>query len=251
MTTTPPNPQTISKRQEPIRILDMLKHPTQGTTSLYLVRHGQTAGNVNHQLVGSTDMPLNELGERQATQVGTHFESIELDAVLTSPLRRAQTTAERIATATGRNAETIPGLTEMSFGEWEGMTIAQIMAKFPEAAARIDDLTDMDFEYPGGDHRQRFHERTLAVFTGILERYTAHSVAAICHGGVIGSFLAQIEGGQPNDFVRYAVRNCSVTHLEITPDATHVHLWDHVDHLDEVAHAPLKLTPSMAGADES
>src|SRR5690606_21038559 len=101
-------------------------------TELYLVRHGQTSANVNHLLVGATDIPLDPLGERQAHQVGKRFSNIPVDAVLTSPLQRARRTAEAIAHTTGHNPQVVPGLSEIDFGRMEGLTIEQVLAQFPE-----------------------------------------------------------------------------------------------------------------------
>ncbi len=226
-----------------VRALDLLKHPTQGETTLYLIRHGQTLANLNHQLVGTTDIPLDPLGERQARWVANRMRGIRLDALLSSPLHRARATAAEITSTTGLEPEIVPGLSEMHFGDAEGLTIEQVIMQFPKIAPVLDDIDDVAFAWPGGDSRTGFHQRVLATFLGILERYERQHVAVVCHGGVIGSIFAQIEGGSPNDFARYAVANCSITHLVVTPDHTEVHLWNETDHLEEVQRTPLRLRP--------
>lgn len=228
---------------------DILKHPKQGQTGLYLVRHGQTNANVLHQLVGSTDIPLDPLGERQAEQVGSRFKDIPIDAIVTSPLQRARRTAEAISRVTRCAPRIVPGLTEIDFGEIEGLTIQQVMEQFPHLRNHIDDVHDLDLAWPGGESRRGFHERVMATFLGIIEEYESQSVAVVCHGGVIGSFYAQLERGPHNDLARYAVANCSVTHMVVTPEQTHIHLWNDVAHLDEYQAGPLKLTPSLATDD--
>lgn len=224
-----------------VRALDLLRHPTQGETTLYLIRHGQTLANLNHQLVGTTDIPLDPLGERQARWVAERMREVHLDALLSSPLHRARATAAEITGTKGLEPEIVPGLSEMHFGDAEGLTIDQVIMQFPEIAPVLDDIDDVAFAWPGGDSRAGFHQRVLATFLGILERYERQHVAVVCHGGVIGSIFAQIEGGSPNDFTRYAVANCSITHLVVTPDHTQVHLWNEIGHLKEVQRAPLRL----------
>jgi 2,3-bisphosphoglycerate-dependent phosphoglycerate mutase len=239
---------TFATRQydQPVRASDILKHPRQGTTELFLVRHGQTSANVNHQLVGSTDIPLDPLGERQAVQVGARFSSIRIDAIVTSPLQRARHTAAEIARSTGHDPVVVPGLAEIDFGHIEGLTIQQVLDQFPEMRKQLDDLHDMDLGWPGGETRRGFHTRVITTFLGIVEHFENQSVAVVCHGGVIGSFYAQLEAGPQNDLVRYAVANCSVTHLVVTPEQTLIHMWNDIGHLDEVLPGPLRLSPSLA-----
>lgn len=234
---------SIFSHDSGVRALDLLKHPTQGETTLYLIRHGQTLANLNHQLVGTTDIPLDPLGERQARWVANRMRGIRLDALLSSPLHRARATAAEITSTTGLEPEIVPGLSEMHFGDAEGLTIEQVIMQFPEIAPVLDDIDDVAFAWPGGDSRTGFHQRVLATFLGILERYERQHVAVVCHGGVIGSIFAQIEGGSPNDFARYAMANCSITHLVVTSDHTEVHLWNETDHLEEVQRTPLRLRP--------
>lgn len=222
-----------------LRALDLLRHPTQGETTLYLIRHGQTAANINQQLVGLTDTPLDALGLRQAREVAERLRHVRIDALLTSPLSRAVATAGEITRTTGLPGEVVPGLSEMHFGAAEGLTLAQVLVQFPEVRPLLDDIDDASFAWPGGDSRHGFHQRVLATFLGILERFERRHVAVVCHGGVIGSFFAQIEGGAPNDYARYAVANCSVTHLVVTRDHTQVHLWNDVAHLSDVELHPV------------
>ncbi|HLU37435.1 MAG TPA: histidine phosphatase family protein, partial [Thermomicrobiales bacterium] len=61
---------------EQLTVSDLLKHPSNGQTELYLVRHGQTAGNVRDLFIGQTDMPLDDVGERQAMELGRRFRDI-------------------------------------------------------------------------------------------------------------------------------------------------------------------------------
>src|SRR3712207_6207211 len=77
-------------------------HPSGGETTLYLVRHGRTNGNVQKQFQGSTDSPLDPLGLRQAERIA-HRLSLEAraDAIVSSPLIRARTTAEIIGKRMG------------------------------------------------------------------------------------------------------------------------------------------------------
>ena len=235
---------TRSDRPAPQQILELLRHPSRSETTLLLIRHGQTEANINKLLVGLTDVPLDPLGVAQARRIGEHMRTVPIDALVTSPLKRARDTAHQISLVTGKTPEVVPGLSEMNFGRAEGMTMEQVIQQFTELRTLQEDVDDDTFAWPDGDHRMGFHERVYATFLGLIERYDRQRVAVVCHGGVIGSFFAQIEGGSPNDFARYAVANCSITHLVVTPDHTEVHLWNDISHLDEVHHQPWGIYPS-------
>lgn len=220
--------------REHLRVSDVLTHPTKGQTELYLVRHGQTAGNANGLFIGATDIPLDELGERQAQELGARFRGIELDDVLTSPLQRARRTAEAIGVVSGHTPIVVPGLSEMDFGEAEGLTFQQVIEQFPELRDDLASIANLDLAFPGGESRRTFAERVIAAFLGIIERYEGKTVAAVAHGGVIGSFYAQLHRNPDPDLALYAVANCSVSHVIVTPDHTRIELWNDVSHLTEV-----------------
>lgn len=217
-----------------LTVSDLLTHPTQGQTDVYLVRHGQTTGNVQRLFIGQTDMPLDEFGQRQAHELGHRFRDIALDGLMTSPLQRARRTADAIARVTGREPVVVPGLSEINFGEAEGLSYGQVVEQFPELKDDLRNLENMDFAFPGGESRGMFNERVTAAFLGIIERFEGKTVAAVAHGGVIGSFYAQLDPGPRNDMAKYAVANCSVGHLVVAADHTRVELWNDVSHLTHV-----------------
>lgn len=212
-----------------------VQHPSGGRTSLYLVRHGRTLGNVQRVLCGSTDVPLDELGVRQADLVAKRMAKIvNPDVIVASPLQRARVTAEKIASAVSQVPVIRPNLTEWDFGVAEGMTFDQVAEQLPEIAIRFANVDDWDVGWPGGETRRQFHQRVYQEFLDILQHHHDHTVVAVAHGGVFGSLLAQIQGNHPNDWRFYEIRNCSITHLEVSVDDTAVHLMNDVEHLRDL-----------------
>lgn len=228
------------------RVYDRLRHATPGSTHLYLVRHGQTAGNVGQQLIGHTDMPLDELGLRQARQVGLHMQSLPLDAIVSSPLTRAYVTALEIAGHQRIDVEVDDRLREMHFGYAEGLTMIEAVERYPAIMALQADPLDEDFAWPGGDIRSGFHAAVMATFADIASAHLGRHTAVVCHGGVIGSLLAQLDGGSPNDHLAYPVANCSVTHLEVHLGGTTAHRLNDIGHLDVVHTEPWTWTTASA-----
>jgi broad specificity phosphatase PhoE len=213
-----------------------LRHPAQGETTLYLVRHGQTDSNVRKLLHGSTDVPLDARGLLQAQLVADRLSrEVNADVLISSPLDRALTTARIIGERIGLEPEIKPGLSEMDFGELEGVVIDAIAEDYPEIAERLFDFDDFELTWPNGESRRQFHTRVFATFQTILEDYASHSVVVVAHGGVIGSLIAQIEGVSPNNWLAYQIANCGLSHLHITSDHTAVHCVSDVVHLESLA----------------
>lgn len=148
---------------------------------LYLVRHGETDWNLQRKIQGSTDIPLNATGREQAATTGALLSSRAWDAVLASPLSRAFETASIIADAVGLPAPTaVPDLVERNYGEAEGLTDAEIEARFPGPV-------------PGQETRQHVVERVLPALMEIAESHPDRAVIVVSHGGVIRGVLNAID----------------------------------------------------------
>lgn len=223
-------PSTI---EQPFPSRHPVAHPSGGRTELFLVRHGRTLGNVQHVLVGSTDIPLDELGVQQAELVGSRLAGdVSADVLLSSPLQRARVTAQAIGNKMGLNPVIRPKLAEWNFGAAEGLSFDVLATQHPELAARFGDIEDFDVGWPGGETRREFHDRVYDEFLSILHAYESHTLIVVAHGGVFGSLLAQIQGKSPNDWLQYTIHNCSITHLEVSVEDTAVHLLNDIEHLN-------------------
>ena len=97
---------------------------------LYMMRHGETVWNTERRYQGMTDIELSQTGIKQAECAAKRFENIEIDKIYCSPLKRAMATAKPIAKA--KKLDIIPeeNFREIHFGEWEGMTVPELKAKY-------------------------------------------------------------------------------------------------------------------------
>ncbi len=98
--------------------------------SVYLARHGETEWTVSKQHTGKTDLPLTERGERNARALAGRLKGMTFGHVLTSPLRRASRTCE--LAGFGKVAVVDPDLIEWDYGEYEGLTTADIRKRRPD-----------------------------------------------------------------------------------------------------------------------
>jgi len=97
---------------------------------LFLVRHGQTPWTISRQYTGHTDIPLTPRGERDAIEVAHKLNTADFKSVLTSPLQRARRTCE-LAGFAARAFTIEPDLMEWNYGEYDGMTGAQVRERRP------------------------------------------------------------------------------------------------------------------------
>lgn len=208
-------------------------HPTGGRTRLILVRHGQTAGNAQGLLHGHTDLALNDTGIRQAELVAEHIlANFLIESVISSPLQRAISTAGLIAGKFGLTVDLHEGLLEMNFGDLEGISVQELLASYPDLAAKAFDPSNRDLQWPNGESRAGFHLRVMEAFAAITASYDQRTVAIVSHNGVLGSFLAQVRGQSPDNWQSYRLANCSVSMVDVDADGTEVHLVNASDHLE-------------------
>jgi broad specificity phosphatase PhoE len=233
-----------------IRRFETFRHEHDTSTHLYLIRHGQTEANVRHQLAGHLDVPLDDLGVQQAKQVGLRMKEVRLDAIISSPLQRARITASEVAAHQRMDLVLEERLREIHFGHAEGLTLAEAADRFPELLRLRDNPFDDQFGWPGGDVRADFNLRIFSTISEIAYTWRERHVAIVCHGGVIGSFIAQLDGGSPNDYESYPIANCSVTHLEVTSSGTMAHLLNDIAHLDVVRTEPFNYATMVANTSD-
>jgi len=169
---------------------------------IYLVRHGQTEFNREGRYQGRVDSPLTDLGVAQAGAVGERLRSIAADeggawTIETSPLGRARRTADIIAAITGLPEPAIdPRLIEVSYGELEGLTRAQIDARWPDLALR-----DSAFGHaPGGETMDELLARVTAWLED-AERDPALRRIAVSHAS-FGRVLRGVYAGLPVEAMR-------------------------------------------------
>lgn len=203
-------------------------------THLFLIRHGETDSNVAGYFHGSTDVPLNNRGLRQADLVAERVATLDaLSALHASPLMRAAATAQAISTRTGLEPRFHHGLAEMHFGDAEGLTMELMAQNYPELAREMEDYTNIHARFPNGESRYEFHTRVRTTVDEIASQHLGERIVVVAHGGVIGSLVAQLLN-EPNDWRRYPIRNCSVTHIELAVDGPVAHLMNDTVHLEQL-----------------
>lgn len=160
---------------------------------IYLVRHGETLWNSTMRFQGATDIELSAKGLLQAEQLAAGLKDKKIDAVYASDLKRAIKTASFLAKEKGLTVNSEPGIKEMCFGEWEGLTRSQIDEKWPGMLEVF--LKDPgEFESPGGESFVKLQQRSCLAFYNIAKKHKQENILIVSHGGTIRAILADLLG---------------------------------------------------------
>jgi broad specificity phosphatase PhoE len=162
-------------------------------TLLLLVRHGETDWNREGRYQGQADPPLNETGRAQAESLARQLEGRSLEAIYSSDLQRAYDTARRIASRLGLPLQVDRRLREINQGEWEGMLVTDIMARYPtEWASRQQDR--LHTRPPGGETLVELAQRLWVAVDEIALRYPVGPVLIVSHGLALATLLCRVDG---------------------------------------------------------
>ena len=239
--------------------------------TLWVVRHGQSAGNVALEEAEAqglerldlahrdVDVPLSELGERQAEALGAWIAEQPEDerptVVYTSPYVRARQTADIALKAAGLDLPRVVDerLREREFGAWDGLTRRGITAKFPEESERRTQLGKFYHRPPGGESWTDVLQRLRAALDDVRTDAQGERVMLVAHQVVVLLTRYVLEGMDEQSVLELdaegEVINCSVTSYRYDRDAGRLRLERYneaapVEEQDE----PVTAEPDAPGA---
>src|SRR5690349_8892340 len=170
-------------------------NPTTDPTTTILLRHGDTRLSPEHRFSGLRDLPLSAVGTRQAkAAAGRLATGAPIDAVVSSPLRRAVATAAIAAGELGLAAVIDDDLRETDFGDWEGFTLAEIQQRWPTAAAAW--RRDPERAPPGGESFADTAHRVDRACDRLLRDHGGQTVLVVSHITPIRSCCAGLSASR-------------------------------------------------------
>jgi broad specificity phosphatase PhoE len=149
-------------------------------TSIYLVRHGQTAWNKEEIFRGRIDIPLNEMGFREAELVGEYLKGRDIHVIYSSPLLRAKETARRIAQVFNLKVQTLGGIIDMNFGKWEGHPLKEVQIHDEELYQQWRKLPHR-VRLPGGESLDEVRIRAMAALGAVVESHHGNNIVLVSH----------------------------------------------------------------------
>jgi broad specificity phosphatase PhoE len=206
-------------------------------SELFIIRHAQSAGNVAREralasgahvielAMRDCDVPLSELGERQAAALGTwcarHLEPI--DAIITSPYVRAQETAAIALRASGWSvpAEIDERLREKEFGTLDRLTHTGILERYPEQAELRRVIGKFYYRPPGGESWTDVILRLRSLVESLTREHAGRRVAIVTHQVIVLCLRYLFEKLTEAQLLAIDaaadVANCAVTTYELDP----------------------------------
>ena len=185
------------------------------TPEVWLVRHGETEWSAAGRHTGSTDLPLTEHGKQDARAVAPALREHTFAAVLTSPLRRARETCELAGLA--GSAQVVDDLREWAYGDYEGLTTAQIRESRPDWTVWRDGC-------PGGESAADVGARVDSVIARL--RGIDGDVAVFAHGHLLRVLGARWCGLEPEAGAALALDTATLCRLGWEREQAVVRMWN-------------------------
>ncbi|MEP9382861.1 bifunctional RNase H/acid phosphatase [Nocardioides sp. KR10-350] len=208
----------VEAQQPPARGWSM---PGATATTLVVVRHGVTPHTAAKRFSGGLggDNPgLSDDGRSQIRATADWISPIadRVGAVVASPVRRTRESADIIAETLGVPVEEEPGFAETEFGEWDGLTLAEIDERFPGELKQW--FSSMDYAPPGGESFTTVQKRVLDGLDRLLTRHAGETVVVVSHVTPIKLLVARVVGAGLDAGFRMELSPASVTVLAFYDD---------------------------------
>lgn len=206
-------------------------------TRILAVRHGQTAWNADSRIQGHTDIALDDVGRWQAGRLAVALADEPLHAVYSSDLSRARQTAAPLAARAGLELRIDAGLRERGFGDFEGLSFAQIEQRWPAQAARWR-RREPDFGPGGGEVLREFRARVVAAVERLARAHRGECIALVTHGGVLDLLYREAARLALDAPRTWELGNAGINRLLHNGEGLVLVGWGDVGHLDAAPHAP-------------
>jgi broad specificity phosphatase PhoE len=201
------------------------------TTHVLLIRHGQTTWNLDDRPRGRADVPLDKVGRWQAQATAEYIAARwPLSAVYTSSLSRAMDTAAAIAIAQGLQVQPLEGLLDVDYGEWQGLPLSSIEARYPDLFRTWAETPDKIY-FPGGEGLEEVGQRSTTALRGVIARHPEETVALVAHATVNRVLLCAVLGLGNDHHWQLNQDTCAVNLIEWNGRQYRLSLMNDTSHL--------------------
>ncbi|MDY0094238.1 MAG: histidine phosphatase family protein [Candidatus Vecturithrix sp.] len=185
------------------------------STTILLMRHGETAWNRGNIFRGQYDIPLNENGRAQAAFLARALAARRIDAAYSSPLSRAQETADIVLAPHGIKAVIHAGLTDFDYGQWTKLEEHAVAQQWPEAYACWRTVPHT-VQIPGGDTLEMVFQRVFAAVEDLVQQHLDQTLAIVAHRVVNKLLVLGMLALSLERFPFIRQDNCSLNEFERT-----------------------------------
>jgi len=178
-------------------------------TEIIVVRHGETEWNVKEVFRGRIDIELNETGRKQAELLAEYLSKVKIEAIYSSPLKRALKTAGTIAHYHKLDVKVADGLTDFNYGEWQGLPHQEVKDKYSQLYAEWIN-SPQQVKMPGGESLDDVRGKALAVVTSVVSKHKG-KVVLVSHRVVNKVLICALLGLDNSHFWNIRQDNCGMT----------------------------------------
>ena len=206
-------------------------------TTFLLIRHGQSMANATGRFAGHSDLPLSELGRKQAEACAEALRGVHIDAVYASDLSRAFVTADAHARLRGLVTVPCKGLRETYCGDCEGLCVTEVRERYPDLFPGKWNDEFPAFRFPAGESMPEAALRFEGALREIAQGECGKTVLIGAHAAVIRAFYARISHLSDEQCVNELPfpTNASCTTVELDGDAFTPVSYSVNDYLADVA----------------
>ena len=201
-------------------------------TRIVLVRHGHVEGISPERFRGRAELPLSDLGRRQAAATAARIAAgWRPTRIITSPMDRAVATGGAIAEATGAPAETSAALHDIDYGQWQWKTHEEVQAAWPALFRLWFDEPQL-VRFPGGEALQDLVARTGDMLRLVVETRADACVVLVGHDSVGRALLMQLIDQPLSAYWKLALSPCGITEIDVTGGRIRVLRVNETAHLE-------------------
>ena len=200
-------------------------------TFVILVRHGETEYNRQHLFQGALDIPLDDMGLKQADLLAESLKDVPIDVFISSPMIRAYVTTEKCAALHGMQiAYADKRLSEASYGEWAGKSTAEIKKNF---AREYKLLNEKRWAYtpPGGESLKSMQKRYRAALDDAVKKYPGKTIFIGAHSGGNAALICSVLDINLNHYNKFKQDNTCINVLKYQDGEWTLLLMNSVEHL--------------------
>jgi len=188
------------------------------TTTVVLVRHGQTSWNRVERFRGHADIPLDDVGMAQAAATGKYIARFwHPVAIYAGPLSRTINTAEAIAGQAGVPVTKEPGLIDVDCGEWQGLTLNEVCQRWSAQAQEWQEAPEK-LRFPGGETLEEACLRASTTLQALVARHPDETIIMVSHAALNRLILLSALGLGVERFWSLRQDTCAVNVMEAQPD---------------------------------
>ena len=198
---------------------------------LILVRHGETQWNKENRVIGYADVELNDEGRKQVQRLALVLKEERIDAIYSSPLRRAWETAQEIARFHHGEIKADDSFKELDAGELDGLTYKEMLERYGEFLKQwVSDPGPLTM--PGGESLNSVQERAWQAVGRIRERHPDGAIMVVSHNFVILCIVCKALGLDLSQFRRLRTNVASISILDFGERGPSLVLFNDTCHLE-------------------